>query len=226
MTKAAPKAREDAPDWPSIEPHWRAGIKTKKELAEDFGVSRAAMDKHFAKLGIERDLLPKIQARAREIVEQEVTQRLHETNLRVTEPVIVEQEATTQALAIRRHSRGIATAWRTVEMLMYELEQQSANIEIMNDLGVLMRSEDEKGVDKLNDIYHKAMSLPSRSSTVKTLLDALKTAIGLEREALGITDRTPGSDDDPLSRIIKAVQGSALKPVSLIEGESEIVPND
>lgn len=218
-----------AVDWLAIEPHWRAGIKTKKELAEDFGVSRAAMDKHFAKLGIERDLLPKIQAKAQEMIEQErlqqVTQEVTQERLKATEPDIVRAGAELHAVTIRRHSAGIARAWRIVDMLMQELEHQTDNIDLYEQLGELMYSPDDKGVDKLNEVYRKAMSLPSRSSTVKTLLEALKTAIGLEREALGITDRTPGSDDDPLSRIIKAVQGTGLKPVSVIEGESEVVPN-
>ena len=57
-------------DWEKIEPHWRAGIRTKLEISNEFGVSRAAMDKHFKKLGIERDLTAKIQAKAESLVAQ------------------------------------------------------------------------------------------------------------------------------------------------------------
>lgn len=44
-------------DWDAIEPDWRAGIKTKKQMSAEYGVSRAAMDKHFGKVGIERELM-------------------------------------------------------------------------------------------------------------------------------------------------------------------------
>lgn len=47
-------------DWESIEKDWRAGIKTKLQMSEEHDVSRAAMDKRFKKLGIERDLSEKI----------------------------------------------------------------------------------------------------------------------------------------------------------------------
>lgn len=51
---------KNAIDWDAMEPDWRAGIKSKKELSEEHGVSRAAIDKHLAELGIERDLTAKI----------------------------------------------------------------------------------------------------------------------------------------------------------------------
>jgi hypothetical protein len=49
-------AGEEKIDWEEMEPDWRAGIISKKQLSKQYGVSRAAIDKHWAKLGIERDL--------------------------------------------------------------------------------------------------------------------------------------------------------------------------
>ncbi len=54
-----------------------------------------------------------------------------------------------------------------------------------------MRSEDEQGKDRLNDLYHKVISLSGRSGTLKSLVDSLKTMIGLEREAFNLNDATP-----------------------------------
>lgn len=64
MSEANKRAPRSAVDWDAIEPDWRAGIKTKKQMAEEYGVSRAAMDKHFNKVGVERDLTARIQAKA------------------------------------------------------------------------------------------------------------------------------------------------------------------
>ena len=50
----------------------------------------------------------------------------------------------------------------------------------------MLRSEDDKGMDKMNDLYRKVVSTPSRIDSVKKLADTLKTLVGLEREAWGI----------------------------------------
>ncbi len=222
MTKPTSKAV----DWLAIEPQYRAGIRPLRDIGAEFGVSDAAIIKRAKRDGWVRDLGAKIKAKAEAKVSKAVVSELVSKEKALTEQVVVEGYAQVQANTVMRHKKGIERAWRTVEMLFRELESQTEYADLYDELGVLMHAPDEKGVDKLNEIYRKAMSLPSRSSTAKTLLDALKTAIGLEREALGITDRTLGSDDDPLTRIIKAVQGSALKPVAFIEGESERVVNE
>lgn len=221
MTEAKPQ-----PDWKAIELDYRAGIKTLREIADAHGITHGAINKRAKRDGWTRDLQAKIHAKADELVSKQVVSKTVSKEQRILERDFVEACADEIAAVRLTHKRGIARAWRIVDMLMQELEHQTDNIDLYEQLGELMYSPDDKGVDKLNEVYRKAMSLPSRSSTVKTLLEALKTAIGLEREALGITDRTPGSDDDPLSRIIKAVQGTGLKPVSVIEGESEVVPNE
>lgn len=216
-------------DWSAIEPDWRAGILTPSELSEKHGVSRAAMNKHFGKLGIERDLVEQIRETGQKKLIEHVAAAEVEAVVKRTPtpatvarleheaPAIVDKEGEVHAVALRRHHATITRAWRIVDMLLHELEHQSEHIELYEQLGDLMYKPDDKGVDKLNMIYQKAMSLPSRSTTMKTLLDSLKLAIGLERENLGITDRTPGSNDDPIALLVRSLQGTALKPVTTIE---------
>lgn len=218
-----PSSKPDV-DWIALEPHYRAGIRTLLDIGSEFGVSDAAIIKRAKRDGWVRDLKAKIKAKADAKVSKAVVSESVSKLKALTEQVVVEGYAQVQASTVMRHKKGAERAWRTVEMLFSELEDQTENVALYRQLGELMHAPDERGVDKLNEIYRKAMSLPSRSSVVKTLLDAMKTAIGLEREALGITDRTPGSnEEDALTRIIKAVQGSALKPVAFIDGESERV---
>jgi len=52
---------------------------------------------------------------------------------------------------------------------------------------------DDKGYDKLNEIYHKVISMPGRVKSMKDLSDTLKTLIGLERQAYDIDG--PAGDD-------------------------------
>lgn len=64
MTKAY-KAGELAPvNWPAIEPHYRAGIRSIKAISAEFGVSRPAIDKHARKHGWVRDLAPAIREKS------------------------------------------------------------------------------------------------------------------------------------------------------------------
>ncbi|HHD7578734.1 TPA: hypothetical protein ACOVI3_002944, partial [Escherichia coli] len=53
----------------------------------------------------------------------------------------------------------------------------------------IMFDPDDKGRDRLNEIYQKVISLPSRVKSMKDLSDSLKTLIGLEREAYSIENK-------------------------------------
>lgn len=54
------KTKKPSIDWDAIESHYRAGIRSLKDMGKEFGCSDAAIIKHFKKLGIERDLGEKI----------------------------------------------------------------------------------------------------------------------------------------------------------------------
>ncbi|EOK2809978.1 hypothetical protein ACJY85_000562, partial [Escherichia coli] len=66
---------------------------------------------------------------------------------------------------------------------------ECADVSALEKLGELMFDPDDKGQDKLNDLYHKIISLPSRVKSMKDLSDSLKTLIGLEREAYSIENK-------------------------------------
>ncbi len=94
-------------DWKAIEPDWRAGIKSKLQLSDEYGVSRAAIDKHFKKAGIERDLTKRIQDKAHTLVAQAVAREVAhvvtpETILAEKQVVEVNAEIIAQADLINR----------------------------------------------------------------------------------------------------------------------------
>jgi hypothetical protein len=210
-------------DWELIEKDWRAGIKTKLQMSQEYAVSRAAMDKHFDKRGITRDLKEKIRLKAEAMVAQQaVTKEVTQKRIVTTENEIITVNASILAAASNRHRTGLTKAWGIVEMLMDELKHQNEYKELYEDLGELMLNPDDKGRDVLNDVYRKAMTLPSRSGTAKTLMDALKTAITLEREILNISD---APSDNPLADFIKRISGSAFRPVDM-DGECREVFED
>lgn len=174
------------PDWERIESDYRAGVLSLREIAEGSGVSHVTIAKRAKREGWERDIAAKAQAKADALVNRaEVNNRVN-SEKPVNEKLLI--EATAQVIAdVRLQHRGdIAKARRLSMTLLAELESQTGSLELLEQLGELLRSEDDRGQDRLNDLYHKIIATPSRIDGVKKLSDALKNLIGLEREAYGL----------------------------------------
>ena len=186
-------------DYARIEPGWRAGILSPRQLAvqytEETGdpVSHAAIVNHFKKAGIDRDLAAKIRAKADAMVTQAMVTGKVTPQPAVPERQVIEDNATQIASVRISHRKDIARARSVAANLLTELELQTGPdaAAMLADLGELMRSPDDKGQDKLAEIYQKVISLPGRVKTMKDLGDSMRVLIGLEREAYGIE----GDDD-------------------------------
>jgi hypothetical protein len=98
-----------------------------------------------------------------------------------------------QAKVLVEHRADIKRARSICNKLFIELEDQLKHLPDLHDLGEILRSEDDRGRDKLNDKYKKILSLPDRSAAFKSLTEALKVVIALERQAFGIQ----GALEDP-----------------------------
>ena len=182
-------------DYERIEPAWRAGILSPIQLAADYTestgvkVSHTAISKHFKKLGIPRDLAARVKSKAEAMVlDSMVSPKVSgETTKRDAEII---QDAAAIVAAVQIGHRGTSRRLHTLGLtLLSELESQSADIESLAKLGELMRKPDDKGVDKLNELYQKIISTPSRVDSAKKSADALKIAIGMERESYGLDDK-------------------------------------
>lgn len=183
-------------DWEAMEADWRAGIKSVLQLSKEHGVSRAAILKHWGKLGVERDLAAKIHAKAEALVTQAAVTESVTPATRATETAIVQANAEMQAATILAHRSDIRRSRSLAMSMLSELEAQTGEAVLFEQLGELLRREDDKGVDRLNDLYRKVISLPGRVDSMKKLSDTLKTLIGLEREAFGIEGGSGGGGDD------------------------------
>ena len=183
-------------DYDRIEPDWRAGIKTPRQLADEYtaatgvSVSHTAIIKHFAKAGVDRDLAAKVQAKADALVMQaEVTGKVTPKVSSVTlaeEKKIIEANAVSVATVRMDHRQDIRKARDLGMRLFEELETETGSLGDLVALGEMMRKPDDRGVDKMNDLYLKVLSMPGRVDSMKKLSDTLKTLIGLEREAYGM----------------------------------------
>ncbi|EKS1202930.1 hypothetical protein [Enterobacter roggenkampii] len=181
------------PDWEAIESAYRAGVLSLREIASQHGISDTAIRKRAKKEEWTRDLAAKVKAKADDLVrKREVRAQVRSEN-QISERELV--EATAEAIAnVRMEHRGdIKRARELANLLFSELSAECTDVEALHKLGELMLNPDDKGQDKLNDLYHKIISMPQRVKSMKDLSDTLKTLIGLEREAYSIKEDEPSS---------------------------------
>ncbi len=135
------------------------------------------------------DLNAKIQQKADDLVRKQEVRKQVRNESTLTERVLIEATAEVIATVRMEHRGDIRRARELTNMLFDELAGECGDVAALEMLGDLMRREDDKGQDKLNDLYHKIISLPSRVKSMKDLSDSLKTLIGLEREAYSIENK-------------------------------------
>ena len=211
-------------DYDRIERGWRAGILSPRQLAaayeEETGqkVSHAAIIKHFTKLGIPRNLAEKIKAKSDAMVTQAmVTEQVTPATIKRDQEII--EDAATQLTYVRLNQRKDIQRSRKIAMSLFdELEMMvgQENVKLLEMLGELMWSPDDKGNDKVNDLYMKIISMPGRVKSMKDLSDTLKTLIALERQAFGLDDEN-NKPVDALTALLERVStgnSSAFKPIA------------
>lgn len=195
-------------DWESVERDYSAGLLSLREIGAKHGVTHGAINKRANRDGWARDLSAKIKIKADLLVSTEMVSTAVSTK-KASEKEIIEVNAQAIVNIKLAHRGDIRKSKNIVNSLFDELESTTDNRELFEQLGEILRQESDSGQDKLNDIYKKVISLPQRIDGVKKLTDALKTMIGLEREAYDIQS-TPTPIDNAVSSLLKAVQGSYI----------------
>lgn len=182
------------PDWEAIESAYRAGLMSLREIASQHNISEGAIRKRAKRDDWSRDLQAKIQERAEDLVRKKEVRKQVRSEGAFSERVLIEATAEVIATVRMEHRGDIRRARELTNTLFDELAAECGDVAALEDLGEMMRSPDDKGMDKLNDLYHKIISLPSRVKSMKDLSDSLKTLIGLEREAYSIENKAEAKE--------------------------------
>ncbi|MCM7440851.1 hypothetical protein M8S17_03555 [Enterobacter hormaechei] len=177
------------PDWEAIETAYRAGVMSLREIASQHGISEGAIRKRAKRDDWSRDLNAKIQQKADDLVRKQEVRKQERNESTLTERVLIEATAEVIATVRMEHRGDIRRARELTNTLFDELGAQCADVSALEQLGDIMFDPDDKGRDRLNEIYQKVISLPSRVKSMKDLSDSLKTLIGLEREAYSIENK-------------------------------------
>lgn len=209
-----------APDWERIECEYRAGVLSIRQIALEFGVSDGAIRKRAKTQEWTRDLNGKIKAKAEAIVRTEVvrTEVRNSPEYKATEKETIDANANLIASIQINQRKDIQRARNLCMGLFDELEHMIGldNIALLDDFGDVMRKEDDKGQDKLNDLYMKIIQLPNRVKSMKDLGDTLKTLVGLEVQAYGLDKKQEEKADDLTALINRIAQSnsSTFQPVA------------
>ena len=196
-------------DWEAVEREYRAGVKTLRQIGEQFGCSHVAVKKRADNEGWSRDLNEKIRAAAEaKVTKAQVTKQVTKEQ-KVTERDIIETNAEALATVIRSHHKSLGRLETVIQLLFDRLEAELKDPELFSQLGDLMYAPDKNGQDKLNDLYRKVIDLPMQTDTAKKLAETLRIKIELERKVFKIEDQTvtqPLTPDQIESRVAQLLE--------------------
>ena len=186
-------------DWEAVELHYRAGIRSLKDIGAEFGVSDAGIIKRAKRDDWERDLRAKIQAKAEAKVSASLVSAEVSVQTKVAERQLIEANAQAIADVILSHRKDIQRNRSLAGKMLSELEAQTNDPELFEQLAELMAEPDQSGVDKLNILYRKVLSLPSRIDSAKKLAETMRVMVALEREAFGVGAEAPTKAETEVS---------------------------
>lgn len=192
-------AKKPATDWEAIEREYRAGQLSEAQIARQFDISRAAIQKKAKRLGWKRDLTDKVRA--------EVAARLVAEGLQgPRDAATIEQAADRAVKLVLSHRVDIGQTRGAVTRLIEELHDTLSNLDqIEEDIiaeteapdGIAESKAEEQARFKRRARMQAAIALPSRATVVNTLTSALKTLIPLERQAFNLQDGSGDNPDEP-----------------------------
>lgn len=205
-------------DWEKIELDYRAGVKSLRQIAGEHDIAESGIRRRAKQYEWVRDLAPKIKAKADDIVRRESVRSDVRTEKRISEKQTIDANANEVASVRLAHRKDIQRSRKIAMSLFDELEMMvgQENVKLLEMLGEFMWTPDDKGNDKINDLYMKIISMPGRVKSMKDLSDTLRTLIALERQAFGLDDKE-NTAVDPLQALLNRIaqnNNSAFSPVA------------
>lgn len=209
-------------DWEKIELDYRSGIKTLRQIADEHGISNPAILKRAKRDGWSRDLSAKIDKKADDLVRRSLVRNevRNSAEYKATEKQVIDANAQAILEVRLSHRKDIAKAKNLMNALLDELDNQTIERELYERLGEFLRNEDEKGIDKLNDLYQRVISTPSRVVSMQKLADTMKTLITLEREAFNIGKEVEKTAD-PLTELITTIAKTNKSTFGVVSDDPE-----
>ena len=201
-------AKRPKVDWESVGREYRIGGRSLRDIGAEFGCSEGAIRKKAKPEEWTRDLSAKINSRADELVRKSEVRKEVRTESAISEKEQIQASATMIADKVINQRADIQRARSIVQKLWDLVDTELNHPEAFAHIGDVLRSPDEFGQDKLNDMYRAAIGLPQQVKNVKLLADALKVLIDLERRVLRIDE--PGEGDAKAVTVVLSAMDAGL----------------
>lgn len=200
-------------DWEMIERHYRAGIRSLREMAVEGGVTEGAIRKRAKRDQWVRDLGAKIKAKADDLVRKAAVRTPGTQLTPRTETEVVNLNAAVEVQIRLSHRTDIADTRSLFRSLLLEVRAETDSLGLFQALGELLDTSgpDQTGTwrqDKLNELYKKVISTTGRIDGAKKLTEMLEKLVRLERQAFGIADTE--DDKDGADQVLKSL-GAKLR---------------
>jgi hypothetical protein len=181
-------------DWKKIERLYRAGVLSVREIAREFNMVEGTIRYHANKKGWKRDLSHEARQAYRQKTVENLAKVFDSKELgkqldNITDEEIIEEAAKTQIEVVRQHQRTLGQGHQLTMRLLRELEDTTAH---MGELQELITSE---YAPQRREAVRRAISLPSRATTLRDLAAASRLWVTLERQAFNILDDREKSPD-------------------------------
>lgn len=187
-------------DWEAVERDYRTGQFTQRELAEKYGVVHGAVGKKIRDNGWQKDLGEEIrQATSARLVNDLVANEVAKSSQEVASVIDVAVDVNVRV--ITGHRIGLSRITRVKELLLNQVEQQAANLPELSEIIEIVRSPDENGRDRANDMLRAAMERSTLVDDLKKLAEIDERVRKGEREAFSLNTAPP--DDDKSAHTVK-----------------------
>lgn len=204
-------------DWTLVEKDYRAGLLSDRQIGEKYGVSHGSVQQQAKKRGWSRNLIGRSIAKAEEkLAREELATKLASETRVASEKELVDSTSDALVEVMRGHRSDASRLRRVVTALLEKVETIVKESELFEQIGDLCAAPDEKGIDKINDLYRKVIELPAQTDTTKKLAETMKILIELERKIFKIE-----SGDDPVEAAARGAAQGAAQGVS--EGSKSIL---
>lgn len=195
-------------DLEAMELDFRQSILTNSQIAAKYGTTRQAVHQFSVDHGWTRDLAGQIHEEAENRVRLELAQeydaKIKDLSGELLDEALVKANAEVQATITRHHQTGASVARETAVRLLREMaalaippDQLNRFIQMAADAQTQHIDdfeEQEKARNEAIDTFVKLTALPTKSSTIKNLMNALAQAIDVERRVYGIKEEVAEND--------------------------------
>lgn len=226
MTEKKTRARKQV-DWEGVERDYRAGIRTLRDMAGQYGITEGAIRKKAKAEEWERDLTARIEARTEALV-RKAEVRKEVRNNPVTEREIVEANAEKRFQIISRQQDRLDRAHEALDATMRQLSAMIGNPELLERIGEICACPDENGFDRIKELYDKARAMPSIMDMMKKCIESSKSQTEQESKVYRIADT---GEVDPVEAAARgaaqgAAQGSSEASKSMLSSLLEELKGD